>query len=203
MAQALPANLRHKIPIISITLVCLSILVTTSSNLTSLFVLDRGAVVAGDWWRLFVFPFVHFGPVHLIYNMLALGVAGWIVERWSRFRFVLLIFLAAPVIGSWLIAYEPGMALYGGMSAIVFSMTIYGALAGRERIGLSKHMCTLITIFLPVKVMWEFHREASILPYGEYDYFVVMPSSHAVGIAIGLIFYVFMPAKRQNWSEIN
>src|SRR4029450_11098796 len=34
------------------------------------------AVAAGDWWRLFTAPFLHYGPIHLAFNMLALWGFG-------------------------------------------------------------------------------------------------------------------------------
>ena len=185
-----------KVPIISLILVGLSIPATTLSNFSAVFVLDREAVLSGELWRLLMFPFVHFGVGHLAYNMIALGVAGWVVERQSRFRFCLLITLTAPILGVWLIATEPDMAFYGGMSAMVFSILFYGALVERERTGTWKQVYTLIVIFLPAKVMWEFFLKSSLLPYGEHQFFVVMPSSHAVGLAMGLIFYAFLRVGR-------
>src|SRR4029453_9294370 len=38
------------------------------------------AVAAGDWWRLFTAPFLHYGPIHLAFNMLALWWFGSAVE---------------------------------------------------------------------------------------------------------------------------
>lgn len=192
MAQTMPKKQLNKVPIITLILVCLSILATTSPNLSELFMLDREAIEAGEMWRLLVFPFVHFGLVHLSYNMIALCVTGWIVERQSRFHYAFLITLTAPILGGWLMATEPDMALYGGMSALIFSIMFYGALVGIECAGPWKQAYSLIVILLPAKVIWEFFQKASLLPYGEHQQFVVMPSSHAAGLAMGLIFYTLI-----------
>jgi membrane associated rhomboid family serine protease len=38
------------------------------------------AVAAGDWWRIFTAAFLHAGPIHLIFNMLAIWWFGRAVE---------------------------------------------------------------------------------------------------------------------------
>jgi rhomboid protease GluP len=38
-------------------------------------------VLAGEWWRLVAYQFLHFGPLHLVMNLLALMLLGRGVER--------------------------------------------------------------------------------------------------------------------------
>lgn len=53
-------------------------------------------VELGDWWRLFTAGFLHIGPVHLAFNMLALLIFGSELERrLGRGRFLVLYLLAA------------------------------------------------------------------------------------------------------------
>lgn len=48
-------------------------------------------VAQGDWWRLFTSAFLHYGPIHLGMNMLALWWFGPALESFlGRFRFLLL-----------------------------------------------------------------------------------------------------------------
>ena len=53
------------------------------------------AVAHGDWWRLFTAAFLHYGPIHLALNMLALWWLGQPVEAaLGRARFLLLYVVA-------------------------------------------------------------------------------------------------------------
>ena len=38
------------------------------------------AVADGEWWRLLTSGFLHFGPIHLLFNMMALWVIGRDIE---------------------------------------------------------------------------------------------------------------------------
>ena len=57
-------------------------------------------VAHGDWWRLFTSAFLHYGPFHLIMNMLALYWFGSLLEqRIGSGRFVLL-YIVSGLAGS-------------------------------------------------------------------------------------------------------
>ena len=60
-----------------------------------------GPLVAnGDWWRLFTAMFLHYGPIHLALNMLALWWFGAAVEQvLGRGRYLLL-YLVSGLAGS-------------------------------------------------------------------------------------------------------
>ncbi len=63
-------------------------------------VLYGPAVANGDWWRLFTPMFLHYGPLHLGLNMLALWWFGAAVERvLGRGRYLLL-YLVSGLAGS-------------------------------------------------------------------------------------------------------
>ena len=62
--------------------------------------LDKPAVAAGEYWRLWTVTLLHGGLVHLGVNMYALYLAGTIVERWyGPIRF-LAFYLACAAAGS-------------------------------------------------------------------------------------------------------
>lgn len=81
----------------------------------------------GQWWRLGSALFVHFGIIHLAFNMWALWDVGRLVEQlYGRWRFLLL-YLGSGVIGNLVsLAIQGNRAVSGGASGAIFSL--YGAL---------------------------------------------------------------------------
>lgn len=75
---------------------------------------NRSLVLNGDWWRLLTSCFLHYGIIHLAFNMWALYSIGLFLER---------------MIGSWRFAFAYLLAgLAGGLNSIVWHN--YGAGAG-------------------------------------------------------------------------
>ena len=94
-----------------VTLTLLIIAVTSIVSLTALFSndgqalydllqLDKPAVAAGEYWRLWSVTLLHGDPLHLAFNMYALYLAGTIVERWYGGLRFLLFYLACAAAGS-------------------------------------------------------------------------------------------------------
>ena len=114
-----------------------------------------GVSLFGEWWRVFTAAFLHIGPVHLAFNMLALLMFGSELERrLGRWRYLALYVLSAlggaaaiqllgdprvPVAGA-------SAAIYGLLGALAVLM-----LAGRQDL---RGLLTLLAInvvisFLP------------------------------------------------------
>jgi rhomboid protease GluP len=62
---------------------------TDPKTLYQLGAMSPPAVQAGEWWRLIAAIFLHFGPVHLLMNMLGL----WVLGPFTEFAFGLRRFL--------------------------------------------------------------------------------------------------------------
>ncbi len=90
-------------------------------------------VAAGDWWRLITAAFLHYGPIHLGMNMLALWWFGQPLEHaLGRARFLLL-YLVAGLAGSAGALLVTPLALTVGASGAIFG--ILGAALVLERQG--------------------------------------------------------------------
>jgi membrane associated rhomboid family serine protease len=90
-----------------------------ASPLFQHWVLQSDEVAAGDWWRLVTAGFLHYGPLHLVFNMLALWVIGRDVETvLGRTRF-LAVYLVSLLGGSAAVMlFSPNTAVAGASGAV-------------------------------------------------------------------------------------
>ena len=86
------------------------------------YALNGGAVAAGDWWRLVTSGFIHYGLIHLGFNMFILLQLGMMLEpALGRLRLGAL-YLAALLGGSLGALILQPDALTGGASGAVFGL---------------------------------------------------------------------------------
>jgi membrane associated rhomboid family serine protease len=79
-----------------------------------------GPLVAdGDWWRLFTAAFLHYGPIHLAFNMLALWIFGSALEQvLGRGRFILLYIVSGLAGSAGALLFSPNAVTVGASGAI-------------------------------------------------------------------------------------
>lgn len=81
------------------------------------------AVAGGELWRLFTSGFLHFGPIHLAFNMIALWIIGRDLELvlgWARF---LVVYLVSLLGGSMVVfLFENETTMTAGASGAVFGL---------------------------------------------------------------------------------
>jgi rhomboid protease GlpG len=81
-------------------------------------------VRSGDVWRLFTPVLIHFGALHLVFNLLWLADLGWKVERrrGSLYFAALALVISVP---SNLAQYLASGPAFGGLSGLVFGLVGY------------------------------------------------------------------------------
>jgi membrane associated rhomboid family serine protease len=90
--------------------------------------LRADAVAAGQWWRLFTAGFLHVGPIHLVFNMVALWVIGRELEPvFGRVRFLALYLVGLLGGSATVFLFGQVGAEVAGASGAVFGLM--GALA--------------------------------------------------------------------------
>ncbi len=89
------------------------------------------ALASGQVWRLLSPAFLHFGWMHLIFNMLWLWYFGRQVEVLQGSGRMLTILLTAGI-GANLAQYATGTVLFGGMSGVDFALLGYVWLMSRR-----------------------------------------------------------------------
>ena len=105
----------------------------TGSELLQNLWLDKAAVAAGEWWRLFTVTLVHANLVHLLFNMYALYLVGPIVEQiygWKIFGLMYVLCALAGSVGSFLFG-DPTIPSVGASGAI---FGLFGVLLAATRI---------------------------------------------------------------------
>lgn len=111
-------------------------------------------VFAGEVWRLFTPIFIHFGPVHLIFNMMWLYQLGCIIEA-RRSPWLLAGLVAGTALVSnfaqFFFSHNP---YFGGMSGVVYGLAGYVWMLGKYHpasgVGLNPQSLTILLVWLVV-----------------------------------------------------
>ena len=97
---------------------------------SSLLVYERRAILSGELWRILTGHLVHFSLSHLLYNLLGLLLAAWIIWRRGYRHFGTLCITSACTISCTILLFQPDLAVYGGLSGIVNAAILYAACMG-------------------------------------------------------------------------
>ena len=116
-----------------IVFIVMSILGSTEN---ASFMLAHGAcytpyILEGEYYRLFTGMFLHFGPIHLLYNMICLLAMGDMLEKEAGWLRYLLIYMLGGLAGNLLsvgtdLYFHRSMAVSAGASGAIFA--VIGAL---------------------------------------------------------------------------
>lgn len=176
-------------PIYTIGVIALCVASSKVNALASLFVYDREAIFRGEIWRLITSHFVHFGDMHLIYNIVVFGIIGWIIEYKGHKNFKSLCLLMACSISAILMVFKPDMIYFGGLSGIVCGSILYCSLLCLREQSPWRTISIFSIIFLFVKISMETYNSGSLLPYWGTQDFVPVPLSHITGSLTAIILY--------------
>ncbi|MGN6378626.1 MAG: rhomboid family intramembrane serine protease [Gaiellales bacterium] len=103
----------------------------TLNSLGYKMVLDRTDVANGEWWRLVTSNFVHFGVLHIAFNMYALYLLGTVLERYIGSARFALVYFVSGLAGSFGALLMTPNSFSGGASGAIFG--VMGALFVLER----------------------------------------------------------------------
>ena len=135
------------------------------STLNTSFMLEHGAcytplILEGEYYRLFTGMFLHFGLVHLLYNMVCLVALGDLLEKEAGTLRFLAIYLLGGVAGNVLSlaldlqGFRGGYAVSAGASGAVFAVIggVLWIVIRRKgqfgRISLQRMMLTVVLMVL-------------------------------------------------------
>ncbi len=108
-------------------------------------------VRSGEFWRLITPIFLHFGPIHILFNMLWLKDLGAAIEYRISTRFLATFVLLVAVLSN-LAEYAIGGAPnFGGMSGVVYGLLGFIWMKGRydaaAGMGLPQHIVAMMLIW--------------------------------------------------------
>lgn len=138
------------------------------------------ALASGQVWRLLSPAFLHFGWMHLIFNMLWLWYFGRQVEALQGSGRMLALLLVAGV-GANLAQYAAGTVLFGGMSGIDFALLGYVWLMSRRAPGSGFFVPQMLVVFMLGWLVFAMTDMAALVGFGN-----VANEAHLGGLVVGL-----------------
>lgn len=167
MAQAPSESWRSKFRLsLTVALIAICVIVALISKLGAvrapllplLFTYTGGGeeILSGEIWRLITPIFIHFGALHLLFNMMWLWDLGNLLEGrrglWFFGGFVLLVGIASNIAQHLL----GGPSFFGGMSGVVYGLLGYIWMQGRynPRFGYMLHKHIVIMMLIWFVLCW-------------------------------------------------
>lgn len=138
------------------------------------------ALASGQVWRLMSPAFLHFGWMHLIFNMLWLWYFGRQVEALQGSRRMLTLLLVAGI-GANLAQYTAGTVLFGGMSGVDFALLGYVWLMSRRAPRSGFFVPQMLVVFMLGWLVFAMTDMAALVGFGN-----VANEAHLGGLVVGL-----------------
>jgi len=129
----------------------------------------------GQLWRLVTPIFIHFGVIHILFNMFWLRDLGSMIEGRQSSGLLALLVVVIGVCSNLAQFYYGGPA-FGGMSGVVYGLLGYIWMRGKfdPASGLYLHPTTVTMM-----IVWFFACFTPLIPH-------IANATHAAGLAVGL-----------------
>ncbi len=187
-----PAPRRAFLPAATYTLIGVSVLVAiltklgaNDSVLERLFITNYPAagsdarlpeIVGGEVWRLLTPIFIHFGILHLVFNLMWLRDLGAMIERLDGVARLLAFVLVSGMLSNLGQLYVGG-PFFGGMSGVVYGLLGYVWMRSRFSPGSGFVLHSQTVLFM---LGWFVACVVGLIPH-------VANTAHGVGLVIGIL----------------
>jgi rhomboid family GlyGly-CTERM serine protease len=135
-----------------------------ASAFPAAFVLERGALAHGEWWRLWTCHLVHASRAHFLLDVgAALVLVPFVRARAACFVLVGL----APLVGAGALALSPQIGSYGGLSGLLHALTLLAAFdLARDERGAHRALAAGVVLVTVAKACVEVALQRPLLTSG-------------------------------------
>jgi rhomboid family GlyGly-CTERM serine protease len=119
---------KGRLPIVTLLLAATALALAAIPSAAEWLVFERMRIAAGELWRVWTGHWVHFSASHLAWDVLVFVACGAFIESHGRKHFVGVVLMSATVISVALLAFEPNLHRYGGLSGIDTALMTHAGL---------------------------------------------------------------------------
>lgn len=167
-------------------------------GLSGMLVYDRSSILSGEIWRLLSGHLVHFSKGHLVLDLLALAVAGLIIESRRYPGFGLMCVISAVGVGVVSLLFLPDMYRYGGLSAINITAITYLCLFSLNKNEPKRWVYLAILLLTVFKIIHEIATGQMLFASADNTSIVPVPLAHLTGIIVAILFFVLKTRTHKN-----
>ena len=179
----------NRFPVITTAVVLLAAIVALAPEVASALVYDRDRILSGEVWRIVTCNWVHFSRSHLVYDLLAFGVAGALIELRGYRRFGVFCVLAPLMVGFTVLLLQPNLATFGGLSGVATGAIVFLSLHGLRERGAWLWVCVAALTAIAAKTAFEFMTGEMAFARSEDVIIKAVPASHVAGALAALLIY--------------
>lgn len=159
---------------------------------------QREAIASGQFWRVLTGHLVHSNGWHLILNLASLLLIGLLFSQHLTIKFWSLLFtVSGLLISGFYYWYAPEFDSYVGLSAILYSAIIAGALLDLKEQPL---IASLVLVVVTGRVIWQ-QFYGSVDSLAELIDNRVAIESHLFGIISGYLLGLVLLLRQRRLSE--
>ena len=111
-------------------------------------------IESGQYWRLLTPMFLHFGLLHIVFNLLWVWEVGRRIELVNGSLVLLLVTLVSSLLANFMQYYLYGPSFFGGMSGVVFGFLgyslVWSRMVPRRTTGLPPGLYIFMLVYLAV-----------------------------------------------------
>jgi len=165
---------------------------------------NRAQILHGECWRLITGHWVHFSASHLFWDLAILIPAGALLERRNPTALRWTILLSPLAISLVLLAFDPTMAIYAGISGVAAGVLVALAVHGLRTEPAARWVWLTVLALFALKVVLETSRGGHPLnPELTAQGVRSVPLAHIVGAAVGATAVLLTQRRNKQNSTAN